>query len=313
MKRLDDVIGDNSIFTRLSTHVLPWADDPDFNDLLLDFEYTKNFSGNKIVSPAVLKSLDPDTGELSTSDFNKLCDIVYMMYAKKWSRYWSVLTAEYDPIKNYDMEENEETNFGKKSTLSGTDTLNMTGTDTHNHTGDDTTVLTGGHSNTHTGGYSDTHTGGQTDTHTGSIADTGTTQANNVSGFNSSSLVPSSETTNVGKNTRNFNNEQMQTVYNADTMTRVHNADVEQINYNNETSKLTHGHSDAEVRNMSDSTIYGKVDTASGKDTRKLTRSGNIGVTTSQQMLESDIALWKWSFFYDVFKDIDTVFTISTY
>ena len=105
----------------------------------------------------------------------------------------------------------------------------------------------------------------------------------------------------------------MQTVYNADTVTRTHNADVEQINYNNETSTLTHGHSDAETRNMSDSTVYGKVDTASGKDTRKLTRSGNIGVTTSQQMLESDIALWKWNFFYDVFKDIDSVFTISTY
>lgn len=44
-----------------------------------------------------------------------------------------------------------------------------------------------------------------------------------------------------------------------------------------------------------------------------LTRSGNIGVTTTQQMLTSDIELWRWNFFYEVFNDIDKVFTISTY
>ena len=43
------------------------------------------------------------------------------------------------------------------------------------------------------------------------------------------------------------------------------------------------------------------------------TRSGNIGVTTSQQMAQSDIELWRWNFFYEVFADIDKVFTISTY
>ena len=46
---------------------------------------------------------------------------------------------------------------------------------------------------------------------------------------------------------------------------------------------------------------------------RTLTRHGNIGVTTSQQMLQSEINLWQWSFFNDVFKDIDTILTIQTY
>lgn len=47
--------------------------------------------------------------------------------------------------------------------------------------------------------------------------------------------------------------------------------------------------------------------------TRTLTRSGNIGVTTSQQMLESEIALWQWNFIESVYADIDTILTIQIY
>lgn len=47
--------------------------------------------------------------------------------------------------------------------------------------------------------------------------------------------------------------------------------------------------------------------------TRTLTRSGNIGVTTSQQMLESEIALWEWSFYENVFKDVDKLLTSPLY
>ena len=45
----------------------------------------------------------------------------------------------------------------------------------------------------------------------------------------------------------------------------------------------------------------------------ELRRSGNIGVTTSQMMAESEIKLWQWLYFEEVFKDIDNIFTLSTY
>ena len=56
----------------------------------------------------------------------------------------------------------------------------------------------------------------------------------------------------------------------------------------------------------------------SGSDTQTrnytLTRKGNIGVTSSQQLLESERSLWMWSFFEDVvFPGIDRVMTIDTY
>lgn len=48
-------------------------------------------------------------------------------------------------------------------------------------------------------------------------------------------------------------------------------------------------------------------------DMRTLSRSGNIGVTTSQQMLQSEIDLWQWNFYKDVIVDVMNMLTLSTY
>ena len=46
---------------------------------------------------------------------------------------------------------------------------------------------------------------------------------------------------------------------------------------------------------------------------RELTRSGNIGATTSQQMLESELQLRKYNFYEELFKDVNSVVTLSIY
>ena len=46
---------------------------------------------------------------------------------------------------------------------------------------------------------------------------------------------------------------------------------------------------------------------------RTLKRSGNIGVTTSQQMIESERKLWLWNFFESVFSDIDKILVLKIY
>lgn len=61
-----------------------------------------------------------------------------------------------------------------------------------------------------------------------------------------------------------------------------------------------------------------QTDVNSGQDVHTsehtLTRFGNIGVTTSQQMAQSEIDLWKWNFFQNViFPNIDGVLTIALY
>lgn len=60
----------------------------------------------------------------------------------------------------------------------------------------------------------------------------------------------------------------------------------------------------------------GYVDGGTDTETRnyELTRSGNIGVTTSQQMIESERKLRMWNFFeMVVFPDVDRVLTIKIY
>lgn len=48
-----------------------------------------------------------------------------------------------------------------------------------------------------------------------------------------------------------------------------------------------------------------------GKET--LTRSGNIGVTTSQQMLESEFKVRKYDFYKMIYNDIDSILCLSIY
>lgn len=53
------------------------------------------------------------------------------------------------------------------------------------------------------------------------------------------------------------------------------------------------------------------TDTETGTDT--IERSGNIGVTTSQQMLQSEIEIRQYDFFQGIYKDIDSILCLKSY
>lgn len=55
------------------------------------------------------------------------------------------------------------------------------------------------------------------------------------------------------------------------------------------------------------------ADTKTNTGTESLTRHGNIGVTTSQQMLESEIKLRQFNFIQEVFTDIDSILCLKVY
>lgn len=102
-----------------------------------------------------------------------------------------------------------------------------------------------------------------------------------------------------------------------DTVTHTGDNENEVSAFNSSTyedaAKVTQNTTDLDTRNMDDSLVHGHVVTNSGVDTERTTRSGNIGVTTSQQMAQSSIDLWKWNYFYDIFRDVDSIFTLTTY
>lgn len=77
------------------------------------------------------------------------------------------------------------------------------------------------------------------------------------------------------------------------------------------------GFNSTEMSDVSASDTSGTISTdrseTGQKATNELTREGNIGVTTSQQMIESEIALRKKNLLDIIYKDIDSVLFMSYY
>ena len=81
----------------------------------------------------------------------------------------------------------------------------------------------------------------------------------------------------------------------------------------NGTTSANQNSSANETNTQTDTNTSKDTESATDTKTHTLTRSGNIGVTTSQQMIEAERNLWFWNFFDQVFKDIDSILTLKIY
>lgn len=188
----------------------------------------------------------------------------------------AAMYSEYNPIDNYAMTETtQETSSGNVHD-DGTDILTRTGT-----------VATQGSTNgTTTDETSRTDT--MTDTRATTTDMTQTTTGNNqtntthsVAAYDSQTLTTSDSST----DNQTVNN----TVTNAGTVTNSGGTSSTITNGGNITSQMTSN--DTVTNDLTDQRISDNKRTHS--DNRKIehSRSGNIGVTTSQQMIESEIRL----------------------
>lgn len=275
-----DVLTDGGLFSLLNTLNVPWKNDVSAN--ALDLEYFYNISGQKSISPLLRRFLNGAT-TITTAQKTTLANVLYDMYIKQWNKEYATLNLEYNPISNYDMTENE-TPAEITRTITPAET---TTTETPAET-------------------TDTETPAET-TRTISPAETTNTtkpaktvSENEVSGFNSSSYVDDTKTTVTGDV-----NDKGTDVFTVNT-SGSDSLDVD-----------TAGTLKHEVDTAGNTKI--EVDTAGSEvitvqSERTLTRSGNIGVTTSQQMIQSERELWLWNFFFEiVFPDIDEVLTLAIY
>ena len=195
-----------------------------------------------------------------------------------WDRVYKASLAEYNPIENYRRNETETITDGKTEEHSGTDINTASGSDSNTESGSETFSKTGTDTNTASG--SDTTTGSSESKDTNSGTDT---VLNKITGFDSNDLVThdSSDTTygHVVENEAEGTNTQ------------------------------SYGRVDTLQHNTTDTTTFGKVDTQSygktdrfqhgekieheGTSERAVLAYGNIGVTTSQDMLTQEIELAK--------------------
>ena len=262
------------IFTRLGTlfpEELPWASE---HGQTLDQMYFGNHSGDKETSPLLDKFIEQNGGNatpevLTEEQIITLANILYTRYGVQWDKLYKVLSAEYNPIENYSMTEEETPDITRTETpdITRTETPDITRTETPDITRDKTTSA-------------------KSDFTVTTNSDT----ASDVYGFNSPTSVPQAET--------NGNS----------TVTTQGDAD-NNVTTENETETGTRNITETGTRTETETGT--RTERETGK--RTLTRSGNIGVTTSQQMLESEIKLWEWNFYETVFKDVDTVLTVPKY
>lgn len=291
-KSYPDFLGESGgIFTDLETtysETFEWLENV---GEILDAEYYGNHSGNKEVSPLIETMIEDNIEEevnnpiiLTVSQRAVLAHVIANKFAVKWTKLYSVMFAEYDPIENYSMTETDTPNISKKFSVSDDFTL----------TNETTKATSISRTEEPSEDYRVTE---EQKINTDLSVETTTDTSADVYGFNSSQAVHSNEgsgsstvTTEGNENTNKVTNTKTQEGH--VTITEAGSA-----NDNIET-------------NTQSQTGY-KEETETGS--RTLTRTGNIGVTTSQQMIESEIALWQWNFFDMVFNDVDTVLTSPKY
>lgn len=242
--------------------------------------YALAHSGNKAIT-SMTENFCGDDGTVTSASCVTLGTILENMFGTDWNRELDALLAEYNPIENYNMVEEGS------DTKSGSDTL------TDDYAMKRNTKTSGAHTDTFNVGQDRiTDSFGATQTTYGGHTDTST---HSVSAYDSSGW--SNAEKDVTEVAQHIDSEAAR----SDTHT-----------------------TDARV----DSTVYGsKQDTTvedAYKDTHEteydntveheLTRSGNIGTTTNQMMIRSEIELRSTNFFYDIlFRDVDKLLALGCY
>lgn len=335
MYKINDLYSDwleGGIFSDLSNYDVPWGEEVDAS--VLDLQYHGNHSGNKYVS-VLLDTLQED-GEISDSNRLLIAQSILAMYKNSWTRLYDLSKSQYEPLENYNMVENmtnDQTVHQKGTTSTRTDNLstakNGTDTETKNLTDTETVALT----DTQTKNLTDQETKNLTDGKTGTetlVIDRDevatpaltTTTDNTLYGFNSSVAVPTDSQTveNTGTGTTATDSTDTTTFNTSETYTGTDTTTHTGTDALAKTGTDTFQHTGTDAMQYNNTEAHTGTQavavTGSDTDTRnyELTRSGNIGVTTSQQMAQSEIELWKWNYFRDVvFRDIDRTLALRIY
>ena len=233
-----------------------------------------------------------------------------------WQRIYNASKLEYNPIENYNRVETETVTHDTTEAHSGNDVTRFTGTDTKSNSGSASEtnsghdILTHNTSEAHSG--TDTLTLNTTEAHSGkdstdysstkTDADTGTdTTTNKITAYDgntlythdTSDLLHGKSTTETNLGTSDLTHGE--SVAHTGTEANQHGETITHTG----TDDQSYGKSVSQTTSGSESMQYGKTDTLThgesinntGEVTKESTISGNIGVTTSQQMLEQEIEI----------------------
>lgn len=270
------------------------------------------------------EGIDKDTLEsniiLQGGEFEVLyADPYFLKFAmepwvKKWYRTFekwvTALNIEYDPLYNYDRtEEYTDTHTGTVSDA-GSGTSSSTNNITRGAEGSSVTTDSGSSSNTRTDNLTETNEGsGSTTTNATHSGQNSNETINQVSAYDVNDFANANRTTSTGSDSA------------TDTTTTTTSDESEKRNTGTvQDAGTTTGRSATEEESSATETAEGSGRTTNNNlRTHNLTDHhtarlyGNIGVTTSQQMLESELDIAKWNLYEHITDLFIEEFTIPVY
>lgn len=333
----------NGIFSHIDYAFL------DFQSSELDMLFIARF-GMRQVAPSVWILQDGPGDVLTQEDLAQLGNLILKMYKVKWDKISRLIDLEYDPIHNFSDVTTEEiedsasevngTTSSRSDVLTASQTLtnNLENRVTNNlveqvdTTNNDSSIRTnnlseirskeitsavirtdalnrvidhtetnnlsegnqdnvfGFNSEVAVGDRNGTRDSSENNTFTESVADTGT-QKTDTTGSDSENTTNTGTVENSSSSSGSSTKENTGTKISADTGTVV-------------TSK-----SDALTRASEENAEKQNNYTRS----RKLSRDGNIGNITTQQLMAEEIDLWRWNFIEEVLNDVKDFLTIPVY
>ena len=274
-----DFLLGQGIFTALNEMNVPWKDENVAS--LLDMEYYTTF-GNRQTSPLV-DYLIGDKKQLSTEDTQKLARIIFNKFSENWNRIDLAFSKEYNPIWNKDGTETTTVENSAKTTTY--EKGNQT-----NRTTKGEQVSTNGYGEGQT-----TESQGATKT-TNAYGQDKTTNENKTAAFNSSTYQDDTQAT----ETKAEKTDRITT--DAVTNTTTEKAKTDTFTEGQREDTFTDG---------------ARTDTTQeGETTQTTTYSfgGNIGVTTTQELLTAEFDMRKkYNFFDIIFRNVDSIMSCGYY
>lgn len=265
---------EDGIFKYLDNLNVPWKGVVDYKLLDLDFH---SQHGQKIISTTVYNSITTNTG-LTQQERQSLADLCFLKYNHKWEGWWNSLELEttFKPLANTDWKETITT-----ETSRDVEGENRLGARTQ-------TFVKGSQTDNQTIGEQTTTESERTNT----VGAQTNTQENKVSAFNSSTYQPDkSSTDNTGARTDTIGGGSVSNSSRSDSQTEGERTDT-----NNQ----------AAATDASHSSEYEKT-------TVTTERAGNIGVTTSGQLLSDYRTAVDFGFFEKVYADLCNTLVIDIF
>lgn len=336
--RLGDVEGLSNIFSDIGYDFTEI--DETFTNQQLNAMYSRR-SKNRIIAPAVQDNLSsasfvgstPDvfgrvkyrwTATISNAEKKALADYIKAKFNQEWTRLKGVYLSEYNPIENYNKHEVRTPKLKdiRKDDLYDQYNPGITERQENKNLRDKTTYIDYKeerkpnleHIRTDQD-LKEQFTPRNKDVETTKVDNKQTTN-NSLYGFNSANPVSSSKSELVGQQA---DNEEVKTITHEGYDEKILSGSQKIEDKGNETLEKS-GSFEVEKSGMVELTKTGfdktehkgkQIIKHQGTDTTDTI--GNIGVTTSQQMLESEIALWKWNFLESIFNNLDSVLTLAIY